>query len=226
MMQKIDLFTPKSIKNAAKSEDFRVFINQSADAIEILLYGTIGDPYDEADAASVTRILQANKKKPVTMRVNSFGGLAFDGLAIYNALADHEGPTTGIIESVAASAASLAVIGADRVLMQSNSVYHIHEGIAGAIGHKADLLEVVDWLDKFNNAAAETYAAKTGKPIADIVNALAGPRGDGTKYTAAEALAFGFVDEVIGQRQKAKAEASPVARKDLSARVRLQRLRD
>ena len=110
MKAKIDIFTPKSIKNGAKNDDFRVFVNETADQIEIMLYGTIGDAYDQADAATVTRMLSANKNKPVTMRVNSFGGLAFDGLAIYNALADHSGPTVGIIESVAASAASLAVL--------------------------------------------------------------------------------------------------------------------
>jgi ATP-dependent protease ClpP protease subunit len=227
MTAKIDLFTPKNIKNAAKTDDFRVFLNQKADKIEILLYGTVGDSYDEADAATVARILSANRKTPVTMRVNSFGGLAFDGLAIYNALAGHEGPTTGIIESVAASAASLAVIGADRVLMQANAVYHIHEGIAGAVGHKADLLEVVDWLEMFNAAAVATYAQRTGKPAGEIEAALRGPRGDGTKYTAAEALEFGFVDEIIGQRGKTKADATPhvTSRTDLAARVRLQRLR-
>ena len=110
MRQKIDLFTPKSIKNSTKNDDFAVFYAQNSDGIEVFLYGVVGDEYTQTDAGSIARVLSANRNAPVTMRVNSFGGLAFDGMAIYNALADHAGPTVGIIESVAASAASLAVL--------------------------------------------------------------------------------------------------------------------
>jgi len=220
MRPKIDLFTPKSIKNTAKTDDFRVFWAESDAGLEILLYGTVGDQYAESDAASIQRILSVNKNKPVTMRVNSFGGLAFDGLAIYNALADHPGPTTGIIESVAASAASLAVIGADRVLMQSNAVYHIHEGIAAGVGHIADLRETIDWLLKFNAAAVATYAAKTGKSEDVLAQALLGANGDGTKYTAAEALEFGFIDEILKPAKTAKKPAKNRTA-ELSARARI-----
>lgn len=204
MKRKIDLFTPKSIKNAAKNDEFRVFWAESDAGIEVLLFGTVGDDYTETDAGSIQRILSANRNKPVTMRVNSFGGLAFDGLAIYNALADHPAPTRGIIESVAASAASLAVLGADRVLMQANAIFHIHEGLAAGVGHIADLRETIDWLEKFNAAAVATYAAKTGKPEEELAAALLGANGDGTKYTAAEALQMGFIDEILQARKTGK----------------------
>lgn len=224
MRQKIDIFTPKSIKNAAKHNDFRVFWAESDAGIEVFLYGVVGDDYTETDAGSIARVLSANKNKPVTMRVNSFGGLAFDGLAIYNALADHSGPTTGVIESVAASAASLAVLGADRVQMQANAVYHIHEGIAGTVGHIADLQETIDWLKAFNAAAVATYAAKTGKSEEVLASALLGSNGDGTRYSAAEALAFGFVDEVLPVGKKtAKTAARNDRSGELAARARLLR---
>lgn len=224
MRPKIDIFTPKSIKNAARHDDFRVFWAESDAGIEVFLYGVVGDDYTETDAGSIARVLSANKNKPVTMRVNSFGGLAFDGLAIYNALADHSGPTTGVIESVAASAASLAVLGADRVQMQANAVYHIHEGIAGAVGHIADLQETIDWLKAFNAAAVATYAAKTGKSEEVLASALLGSNGDGTRYSAAEALAFGFVDEVLPVGKKpAKTTARNDRSGELAARARLLR---
>ena len=224
MRAKIDIFTPKSIKNTAKSDDFRVFWNETDAGIEVLLYGVVGDEYTQTDAASVARVLSSNRNKPVTMRVNSFGGLAFDGLAIYNALADHSGPTVGVIESVAASAASLAVLGADRVQMQANAVYHIHEGIAGAVGHIADLQETIEWLQAFNAAAVATYAAKTGKSEDVLAAALLGANGDGTRYTAAEALAFGFVDEVLPVGKKsAKSTARNDRSGELAARAKLLR---
>lgn len=224
MRQKIDLFTPKSIKNSAKTDDFAVFYAQNSDGIEVFLYGVVGDEYTQTDAGSIARVLSANRNAPVTMRVNSFGGLAFDGMAIYNALADHAGPTVGIIESVAASAASLAVLGADRVQMQANAIYHIHEGIAGAVGHIADLQEVVDWLKAFNAAAVATYAAKTGKSEEMLAAALLGENGDGTKYTAQQALEMGFVDEVLPIGKRASKAAARADRSgELAARARLLR---
>lgn len=224
MRQKIELFTPKSIKNSAKTEDFRVFYAKNEDGIEVFLYGVVGDEYTQTDAGSIARILSADRNAPVTMRVNSFGGLAFDGLAIYNALADHKGPTVGVIESVAASAASLAVLGADRVQMQANAVYHIHEGLAGAVGHIADLQETIEWLKAFNAAAVATYAAKTGKSEEMLAAALLGTNGDGTRYTAAEALEMGFVDEVLPIGKKASKTATRADRSgELAARARLLR---
>ncbi len=224
MRQKIELFTPKNIKNSAKTDDFRVFYAKNEDGIEVFLYGVVGDEYTQTDAGSIARVLSANRNAPVTMRVNSFGGLAFDGMAIYNALADHAGPTVGIIESVAASAASLAVLGADRVQMQANAIYHIHEGIAGAVGHIADLQEVVDWLKAFNAAAVATYAAKTGKSEEMLAAALLGENGDGTKYTAAQALEMGFVDEVLPIGKRASKAAARADRSgELAARARLLR---
>lgn len=197
MRQKITLSLPKSIENSVKDETFRVFYNDSAEELEVFLYGVVGDKYTESDAGSIAKVLSANRNKPVTMRINSFGGLAFDGLAIHNAVADHKGPTTAIIESVAASAASLAAIGADTVKMYSNATYHIHEGIGFAYGHIAEIKETIDWLENFNAAAVSTYAAKTGKPEEYIAAALLGENGDGTKYNAQQALEIGFIDEIV-----------------------------
>ena len=206
MKHKITLSLPKSIENAVKDENFRVFWNDSGDDLEIFLYGVVGDEYTESDAGSISKILSKDRNKPVTMRINSFGGLAYDGLAIHNAIADHKGPTTAIIESVAASAASLAAIGADSVKMYNNATYHIHEGIGFAYGHIAEIKETIDWLENFNEAAVKTYAAKTGKSEKVMASALLGANGDGTKYNAQQALDMGFIDEIIeaGSSKKTK----------------------
>lgn len=208
MKQKITLSLPKSIENAVKDENFRVFYNESGEELEIFLYGIVGDEYTESDAGSISRILAKDRKRPATMRINSFGGLAYDGLAIFNAFADHQGPTTAIIESVAASAASLAAIGADKVKMYSNATYQIHEGIGFAYGHIAEIRETIDWLEHFNEAAAKTYATKTGKSVAAMKTALLGANGDGTKYNADDALSMGFIDEIVtagsGKKSAAK----------------------
>ena len=223
MKRKIDLSVPNALQNAANEDKMSVFWAKTDDSLELFLYGVVGDEYTESDAGSISRVLAQHKNHPVTLRINSGGGLAFDGLAIYNALADHPAPTTAVIESLAASAASLAAIGADRVLMYDNAVYHIHEGLAIGFGHIADLRETIDWLEKFNAAAVDTYAAKTGKSKDLIAQALLGANGDGTKYNAQDALDFGFVDEVITAGKK-KQKKQPKAQVSIGNRLKQQRL--
>lgn len=230
MRLKMNVNAPKRIKNAVSDENFRVFVNELPESVEIFLYGTVGDEYTESDAGSIGRVLARNRSKPVVMRINSFGGLAFDGLAIYNALADHPSHTTAIIDSVAASAASLAAIGADEVQMYENATYHIHEGIGFAVGHIAEMQETIDWLKQFNASAVTTYAAKTGMSESEVAAALLGANGDGTKYTAAEAKAAGFVDTVLtlgkpAKKQSAKAESDARLQAMLQKRLLQHRAR-
>jgi ATP-dependent protease ClpP protease subunit len=103
------------------------------DAVEIFLHGIIGDEYTETDSLSVGRILAANRGKPVTLRVNSPGGLAYDGVAMYNAIDAHDGKTTGIIEGLAGSAASLAVVACDVVKCHSSAAFHPHYSLVDGV---------------------------------------------------------------------------------------------
>jgi len=227
MRKLINLKLPKNVENAVKDEQFHVFYNESPQEVELFLTGVIGDEYSESDAGSVAKILSRNKGKAVTVRVNSPGGLAFDGLAIHNAIAAHDGPTTGIIEGLAASAASLAVIGCDTVKMYANATYQIHEGLSFAFGHIADLQDSIEWLEQFNAAAVDTYANKTGKPHEYIAAALLGDKGDGTKYNATAALDVGFIDEIIplgGKQKTAKNEDRQRLQGMLSYRIAAHRL--
>lgn len=207
MKPKITLNAPKNIENNIKDESFRLVLNEKSDEIELLLYGVIGDDWEGLDAGTVVKSLAAAGNKPLTVRINSFGGLAYDGLAIHNAIAGYKGPTTAIIESVAASAASLAAIGADKVQMQANATYQIHEGLTFAFGHIADLKDTINWLEAFNAAAADTYAAKSGQTVEFMRAALLGENGDGTIYNAEQALDAGFIDEILPLTSKAKKPA-------------------
>lgn len=193
---------PQRIKNNISDPDWRVFTNVTDEQIEIRLDGVVGDEYTQSDASSIRGLLSKHKGKPVIMRVASGGGLAFDGINIHNALAEHDGPTTGIIESLAASAAAVAVLGAKTIQMNANATFMIHESIGVAMGHAWEIREMLQWMDRLDNAIAETIADKTGIPIQTVVTQLKG-NGDGTVFTAAEALQAGYVHEIIGRKSAA-----------------------
>ncbi|MET0375191.1 MAG: ATP-dependent Clp protease proteolytic subunit, partial [Rhizorhabdus sp.] len=53
--------------------------------MEILIYGIVGDACDGLEAAWLVSQI-ATAPDDITVRINSLGGLVFDGFAIYNAL--------------------------------------------------------------------------------------------------------------------------------------------
>lgn len=191
------------------------------DPVELLIYGVVGDSYEAMDARSVVGFLRSNRKRDVLVRINSGGGSAFDGIAIYNALRDHEGNTTSVIEGIAGSAASVIAIGAKTVRIHENAVFFIHRTSVGVFGNVDLLAEASDWLNKLDDALVNMYRAKTKRTGDKIKNWLRG-RGDGTMFSAEEALAERFVDEVIPVRgtlpAKAEMEKLPESYRDTATK--------
>lgn len=196
MRQLIEIQLSSEAQKAASSESFRVGIKNAAgeEPAEIEIYGTIGDSFDQCDSRSVGAFLRANKGKAVNVRLNSPGGLAYDGITIHNALIAHDGPVTCIIDGMAGSAASVIAM-AGKTCMYENAQLFIHRASVIAVGNVDMMDEAKDWLNKIDDAIVRTYKAKTGKAY-DKIMALMKGKVDGTIFTAREAKDAGFCDEV------------------------------
>jgi ATP-dependent Clp protease protease subunit len=130
---------------------------------------------------------------PVEIVVNSFGGVATEGAAIFAALERH-GQATAIVQGIAASAASLAMLGARRVVIHDAALVMIHDPAAMAFGGANDMRAIADTLDKMTGVYAAIYSRATGNPVARV---LAWMKQE-TWMTAHEAVAMNFADQVIG----------------------------
>ena len=195
-------------KNAMSSDLFRVGIRNEAEAdeAELLVYGAIGDDWlDEnaVTAAGVADFLGENPGKNVRVRINSPGGLVFDGLTIHNALLAHKGRVKVTIEGVAASAATIVAAAGDEVEMYENASYMIHRAWGVAVGNTDEMLETGALLEKLDGQIARTLAARAGKPTSRIANLMRGTV-DGTWFTAAEAKEEGLVDSIVSIGRGAK----------------------
>ena len=182
--------------------DFRIGVEnkKGKGPLELLFYGIIGDRYEGMDARSVATLLATQKTRDVIVRINSPGGLAFDGLTIHNALTRHEGRVVTSIEGLAASAGSLVAVAGDEAQMMRNAVFMMHRSSGIAMGNTKVMNEMAKFLGKIDAGIAETYAAKSGQPLDEIYTMLDGKDGDGTFYTAVEAKEIGFVDTVVKVR--------------------------
>lgn len=161
---------------------------------ELVLSGFVGDSWmDEGFTyAQVVRALKALKGADVTVRVNSGGGYATEGAAIMAALKAHPGRVTARVEGIAASAASLMVMGADEVVMTDGALMMIHDPSGLTIGDADAHRRTAGTLDKLADTYAAAYAAKSGMDP-EKVRALMIAE---TWMSGAEAVALGFADRV------------------------------
>lgn len=164
--------------------------NTSDGGTELVLYGEVGW---EIRGEPVIDALAQIDGGDLTVRLNSPGGDAYEGLAVMNALRSHAGEVTVIVEGLAASAASvIAVGGADRLVMRPQSEMMIHDAWAFVSGNAEELEKASDRLDAVSWMIAEVYAAKAGTDAEMWREAM---RVE-TWFSADEAVSAGLADVV------------------------------
>jgi ATP-dependent protease ClpP protease subunit len=177
---------------------------------QILLYGYVGDQWDGFTAAEVVRALASFAGEPVTVRINSMGGNAYEAAAIRAALAAHGGAVTAVIEGVALSAASLICCAAARVEVAADASVMIHDPQMMIGGDAAALAAGSAELDALAETFAAIYAVRLGVEASEARDLM---RAE-TWWRGAEAVAAGFADAVTVEAPPAAvmaaAEAAPL----------------
>ena len=130
----------------------------------------------------------------ITLEINSYGGDVFLGIDIMNTLRSHEGKVTVIITGIAASAASVIAMGADKIKMYSNTQMMIHNAWTFAMGNAKELRKVADDLDSIGESVLASY---THRVDADTVTKLL---DDETYMSAKKAKELGFIDSIIDEK--------------------------
>lgn len=169
--------------------------------IEVFVYGEIGTWGITANQFVQDLRAMDDGVSPVIAAFNSIGGDLFDGLAMHNALSRLGERCTGRVDALAASAASVAVCGAHRVVIASNAMLMIHNPWTYAAGDAEDFRKVADVLDQTMEAIIAAYKAKAPDIDEAELRRLVAAE---TWLTANEAVALGLADEV-GDGVKVKA---------------------
>ncbi|HEO7971062.1 head maturation protease, ClpP-related [Streptococcus agalactiae] len=130
----------------------------------------------------------------IILEVNSNGGLVTVGSEIYTALRNYKGKVTAEITGMAASAASVAVMGADKVVMSPTAQMMVHKALFNWVsGNSDDLDKASNALKSSDKAIINAYVAKTGRSEDEIMDLM---RNE-TFMSAQEAVENGFADEVM-----------------------------
>lgn len=171
---------------------FRLEFIDSGSTAELIVYGRIGlDWWGEGvDAKQIAKDLLSSSARTIKVRINSGGGSAFDGIAIYNALVRHSARIEVSIDGQAGSAASIIAMAADELTMPTGSFLWIHNAWSVAVGEAKNMRKVADQLDQINGEVAKIYARKSGLDEAEIVEMM----NEDTWFSPADAKAKGFAD--------------------------------
>jgi ATP-dependent protease ClpP protease subunit len=170
---------------------------------ELRLYGTVGSSFWDEEYFTARQVAEwlAGRAGPITVRINSGGGMATEGLAIYTALKDHPGEVHVVIDAVAYSAASLIAMAGDSITFRLGATMLIHDPASmftEGRGTETDHRALADQLQVMSDAFADVYAARAGISREEARQIMR----DDTMMDGATALQLGFATAV----ESAKAE--------------------
>lgn len=169
--------------------------------VQILIYDEIG--MWGVTASDFIRDLSAAGDRAVEVHINSGGGDVFEAYAIYNALVARPGVTT-VVDSLAASAASVIAMAGEQRLMARTSQLMIHDASAYSGGNAEEMQQMVERLQTVSGQIAGIYADTAGgQPDywRDLMRAE-------TWFTPEQALEAGLITGVLSStREQAPAAA-------------------
>ncbi len=188
----------------------------------ISMLDVIGQDWWTGEGVTAKRISAALRaigaENPVIVNLNSPGGDMFEGTAIYNLLREHRGHVTVKVLGMAASAASIIAMAADEIQIGRPSFFMIHNCWVASAGNRHEFREMSDWMEPFDAAMADVYAARTGLANADIAKMM----DRETWIGGSSAVEKGFADSLLEsdsvKEGEGKAQATAVRRLEATLR--------
>ncbi|MFA4905015.1 MAG: ATP-dependent Clp endopeptidase proteolytic subunit ClpP [Candidatus Margulisiibacteriota bacterium] len=162
----------------------------------IIFIGTpIDDEISNLIIAQLLFLASEDANKPVSMYINSPGGVVTAGLAIYDTMQYLQTPITTICIGQAASMAAVLLAAGNKGnrFALPNARIMIHQPLGGAQGQATDIEIQTHEILRVKKLLNEIIAKHTGQPLAKVEKDT-----DRDFYMSAdEAIKYGLVDEVI-----------------------------
>lgn len=174
---------------------------------EIFLYEEIGPSWAGMSSADdFVEALSLFPGKDVSVRINSPGGSADEGISMYNAARRHTGKVTTHNDGVAASAASVVFMAGAERLVAKQSVVMIHNASALAWGGAEVMRKMAEILDVYNGNLVSIYKDITGLSESE----LAVMCDEETWMNAADAVSKKFATGIFSPGETVEAKIIPV----------------
>lgn len=178
--------------------------------LELLCYDYIGANWDGSGVTAANfaaAIKDAGDFSTIRLRINSPGGDAFEGVAIFNLLRAQGKTIEVYIDGLAASSASIIAMAGDTISIGENAMVMIHNAWSIAIGDATEMRKTADLLDKVSASIAQTYVTRTGNSAEDVKAMMDAE----TWLSAEECVEKNFADSIQNQSEEDEAQARALA---------------
>lgn len=160
----------------------------------LYLYGDVGGYSWEDDVIRLQDVkdqIVNMPKQHVTIHIDSYGGVATEGIAIRNLLMDYFDEIDVIVDGIAASSASVIALSGN-LTMPEGSILMIHNPWTIAMGDKYDLAKEIKTLQSMENSYMDVYMKAFNGSREELATLL----DEETWLTAEEATQYGFANKV------------------------------
>jgi ATP-dependent Clp protease protease subunit len=169
--------------------------------LELTVYEEIGSDWfgEGITAKSVKQELdRAGSFNRISIRINSPGGDAFEGIAIHSLLRAQKKPIDVYVDGIAASAASIIAMAGDTCTMGHGAMQMIHNAWSLCIGDGSDMRKMGDTLDRVSESIAQVFADRTGKSLQDVKALMDAETWMGADECVKEGFATGIASDADG----------------------------
>jgi len=175
----------------------------------VFLGQEVDDQIANLIVAEILYLEAQDAEKDIYLYINSPGGEAYAGMAIYDVMQHIRPEVSTICVGMGMSAAAMVLCGGapgKRLALPSAKIM-IHQGSAGARGAPSDMEIHLREVLATTRRMVEIIAHHSGKPVAEVERDI-----DRDFYmTAQEAKSYGLIDDVIAPRRGISAEVLELA---------------
>ncbi len=184
---------------------YRVENAAHGDTTDVYIFDEIG--WFGVSAKEFMAEIAAIDTPTIRLHLSSPGGEVFDGMAIYSTLRQHPAKIHVVIDSLAASIASVIAMSGDVIEIAPSAMMMVHDGLGLAVGNASAHRELADLLDQVSDNIAGVYAARTGGTPTEWRATMI----DEKWFTAEEAVEAGLADSILDLDAAASEPAAEVA---------------
>lgn len=141
------------------------------------------------------------KGNSVELHINSRGGDVYTSVAIGNFIKDSGKNVTVVIDSIAASGASIIAMSGNKIKMHQNSMMMIHRASVMTYGNAEELIKIAANLEKFDETVLNSYKGHFKGETEELKKLI----WNETYLTANDCLTLGLCDEIITKTEKEEA---------------------
>jgi ATP-dependent Clp protease, protease subunit len=190
---------PMVVEQSSKGErSFDIYSRLLRERI-IFLNGEVNDTVAALVCAQLLFLEAENPKKPISLYINSPGGVVTSGMAMYDTMHFIRAPVHTLCMGTARSMGSFLLMAGqsgERAALPNSSIL-IHQPLGGFQGQASDMLIHADEIRRTKHRMTRLYAKHCGRSYEELEQAM-----DRDHFmTAEEALEWGLIDKILQPRE-------------------------